>query len=310
MADNFDTLTVEETPDKLPDVMADTFEIEESPAADFVMEAPQATTIDETSDFVIEEDAQMLPGSNTIVEQKAEDAPKETDWENDGDHSKFKSYFESKFHNVPRHSGQTIPGCERACSYCKDLLRELSKAMRSDLGGKIEEGWADQVYKKLNDHVEQLENAIDKLRANTSTKNKVFASPQVNLLVEGKCDRCDGDVPTWHDVENDRVVCLKCNAVVGSEGLEKVANTPHLNVYISPFERAIVGMLINGACAGGKNIEELWDKMDKKYKFSDREHLSIRQILADYGYPLILDRAKINENDGENDGEMSASYQA
>jgi hypothetical protein len=307
MADNINTMTVEEEANAVDVTYTDSpmYNTSNMAAEDFVVEETACA-----EDFVMEDAAKTLPGSTMTVEDEPEQDAKDTNWADDKDHSKFMPYFEGKFHTVPKHSGNTIPGCERAHSYCKDMQGELSKAMRSDLEGKIDEGWADEKYRQLNDHIERLEKQIKKLQTNTSTKNRVFASPEVRLVAEGKCDRCEGDVPTWHDVENDRVVCLKCNAVVGSDGLEKIANTPVINVMITPFQRAFIATLINGACSGGKNIEELWEKMEKKYKLDDKERLGLIQLLADYGYPLILDRAKIDENDGENNGELNRNYPA
>jgi len=291
MAENLDTIVVEEA---AADMVSDLTVEEPIPSMD-------------ASDFVVEEE--KIPGSEKPVEQEAVDSiPKETNWADDKDHSKFHIHVEIKKNKIPKHDGANIPGCERALAFVKDLQNELTKAMRTDFDGKIDESWADKQYKEFNDWIDRLKKQIDKLRAGTETKNKVFASPEVRLVAEGKCDKCEGDVPTWHDVENDRVICLKCNAVVGSEGLEKIANTPTINVYVSAFERACVGMIINGAVSQGKNIEDLYHKVEAKYKFTDREKLSIRQILSDYGYPQLWDRAKIEEDDGKNDGELMSNY--
>jgi hypothetical protein len=264
-----------------------------------VFEAPHSKPL------VVEEE--KLPGSDLVVTEEPEQAAKDTDWANDGDHSKFTQYLKDKLSKIPQHSGQSIPGCERAISYCKDLSNQLMKAVRSDLHGKLDEVEMDKHYKQLDDMISRLKAQIDKLRANTST---VHAAVESQLIVEGKCDTCVGDVPTWHDVENDRVVCLKCDAEVGSEGLHKVANTPKLNTIVTAFERAIVGSLVNGAVSGGKNIELLWDKLDAKYKFSDREKLSLAQILSDYGFCQILDRVKIGDGDSDNNGELARNYHA
>jgi hypothetical protein len=267
-------------------------------AEDFIVEEPESV--------VVEED-RMLPGSTITVEDEPEPTEKETDWENDKDHSKFMPHFEAKFHRVPKHSGNTIPGCERAHSYCKDMQGELSKAMRGDLEGKIDESWADEKYRLLNDHIERLEKQIKKLQTNTSTKNRVFAAPEVRLIAEGKCDKCPGDVPTWHDVENDRVVCLKCNAVVGSQGLDKIANTPVINVMITPFERFLVSTIINSSVSQGKNIEDTFKKLDDKYKLTSREIASVRQLVMDYGFPMPpTDRAA----DDDEPVELMKNYQA
>jgi hypothetical protein len=48
-----------------------------------------------------------------------EDAPKETDWIHDGDHSKFISYITMKLNGIPLHSGQTTVGCEKALAHSR-----------------------------------------------------------------------------------------------------------------------------------------------------------------------------------------------
>jgi hypothetical protein len=252
--------------------------------------------------------AEKLPGSDAVVVEEEEQAAKDTNWADDKDHSKFRSHFEESLTKGPPHSGGSIPGCERYIAFTKNRLNELSKAMRSDFQGAIDEAWADGMYKKLQDDSEKLESHLDKLRTNTS--HKTMAAVQTRLIAEGKCDKCEGDVPTWHDIANDQVVCLKCEAVVGSEGLTKVAGTPVINVFVSAFERAIVGSLVNGSVAGGKDMNLLYEKLDGKYKFTDREKLAIRQLVADYGFPQILDRVKIDDGDNENDGELARNYHA
>lgn len=282
---------------------------------DFIFEDGCDTRCDDQKEQVMEveeEDDKQIPGSTMSITQEAEDdIVHETDWENDKDYGKFSEYFKSKISSIPKHSGETIPGCERAMSYCKDLQRELSKAMRGDLDGKIDESWADKQYKKLNDYIDRLKAQINKLMSKSQTKDKLFASVTTRLVAHGSCDNCNCEVPTWHDTENDQVVCLNCNTVVGSNGTDsvvKIAQTPVINIMISAFERAIVSTLLNASVSGGKNIEEIYDKLNKKYKFTDREVLAIRQLLADYGMPMIQDRAKIDENDGENDGEFSENF--
>lgn len=254
---------------------------------------------------VREED--KIPGSDAVMEVEEEQSAKDTDWENDQDHSKFPAYFEQKINSIPKHNGQNIPGVERALSYCKEMLNVLSKAMRSDHEGKIDEVWADKQYKSVQDMIDRLEKHRDKLRSGTS--HKTMASPQVRLIAEGKCDKCNSNVPVWHDVENDRVVCLTCNAEVGTEELVKVANTPVINVYITAFERACVSSMINGAVSQGKNIEETFKKLDSQYKFTDREKMALRQLVADYGFAMPpMDRSR-DEKDDE-PSELMKNYSA
>jgi hypothetical protein len=296
--------------------MAESFEIGEDglvAEAELVSLPPQSFEVAEdlvTPPAETLEVAETLPGSDAVVDPAQEEqAAKDTNWADDKDHSKFPSHFEASLKNGPRHSGESIPGCERYIAFCKDRLNELSKAMRSDFQGAIDETWADSKYKSIQDDIEKLTAHLDKLRSKTS--HKTMAAVQTRLIAEGKCDRCEGDVPTWHDVANDQVVCLKCEAVVGSGGLTKIAGTPMINVFVSAFERAIVGSLVNGHVTGGKDMNLLYKKLDAKYDFTDRERLAITQLVADYGFPQILDRVKLGDEDlTENDGELARNYQA
>lgn len=274
-----------------------------------VMEVMEDATLDPAAQVMVVEEpvdeSRRIPGSDAVIEVEEEQAARDTDWENDQDHSKFIGYIKDKIHNrIPRHSGQMM-GCERAISHLKGCQNELRTAIRSDTDGKIDELEAEQLYKDTQEMIDRLQLQIDKLR----TDGKKSAKVEVQLVAEGQCERC-GDVPTWHDVEHDRVVCLMCESEVGSEELTKVANTPKITVFVSAFERAIVGSIIDSAVSNGKNIEDTFDKLNEQYKFTDREVLSIKQTLADYGFPCILDRAKVGDQDTENNGELARNYSA
>ncbi|MFA5024664.1 MAG: hypothetical protein WC523_06985, partial [Patescibacteria group bacterium] len=85
-------------------------------------------------------------------------------------------------------------------------------------------------------------------------------------------------------------------------GLEKTANTPILNVYMNPWENAVVRTIINATVSGGKNIEEVFEHLSKKYSFTSREKLAIASLCSDFGYPVYLDRGRIGEESDPSDG--------
>lgn len=241
----------------------------------------------------VEDYAAYVPGSDMeFVEEEevVEEAP--GDWANDGNHAAFVDYVKDKMRKIPRHSGETISGCERAKAFLNKLDNEISKAMRSDFEGVIDEGEVDNLRKSINDMTERLEKQIKKLKANGKT-----AHMDVRLVAEGSCQECESEVPMWHDTANNRMVCLHCEADANNtdERIEKTATTPVLNVYMTPFERAIVGILVNSKVSAGRNIEETYLKLKNKYNFNPREELSIQQLVADYGYPVFKDRGLLNE---------------
>ena len=246
---------------------------------------------------------ELVPGSTVRFEEdKAEDKPvqQETDWAKDGDHSKFVAYIVTKKNNIPKHSGETTAGCERALHYLKSLDLEISKAMRTDLKGLIDEQKVDAIRKEIETMTDKLNKQINKLNG-----KKRKADLEVRLVSRGQCEKCNSEVPMWEDIKNNKMVCMSCNAEVGADsecsecdnGLEKEAGTAVVNLYITPFERAIVSTLINSTVSGGKNINDVFDHLNKKYAFTDREVLSLTQLVADYGYPIFVDRGRVGDKE-------------
>lgn len=247
--------------------------------------------------LVEEDDADMaaltIPGSEVQFVEEDEVQEKPKDWANDGNHAAFVDYVKDELTKIPRHSGETIPGCERAKAFLKKIDNEISKAMRSDFGGVIDEGEIDKLRKSIDDMMDRLEKQIKKLKGSGKT-----ADLNVRLVSEGSCKKCESNVPMWHDVSGDRMVCLHCEAAEHSNDdsrIEKTATTPVLNVYMTPFERAVVGIMINSKVSAGRNIEETYMKLKNKYNFNPREELAIQQLVADYGYPVFKDRGLLNE---------------
>lgn len=241
---------------------------------------------------VVEESVDLLPGSDVKWEPEPEPEEKHTDWANDGDHAQFVMYVKDKLSKVPRHSGQTIPGCERAAAYLKSLDSDISKAMRSDVDGKIDESEIDAVRDQINTGVDRLESRIKQLRGNRKT-----AATEARLVSTGECKKCASVTPLWHDIKNDKMVCLHCEAEGRAEDgeLTKEATTPVLNVYMTPFERAIMATIINSKVSAGRHIEETYELMKNKYNFTPREELAIQQLISDAGFPFYKDRGRLNE---------------
>ena len=239
---------------------------------------------------------EMLPGSDMAMdlqspskEPEHKEIAKVTNWADDKDFSKFLDHMEKELKNIPYHTGKTMLGCERAINFLKQKQSEITKAIREDLKGEIDESQADRLYSKI-------EKDIDKLERHKSTLTKK-AAIEVNMFSEAICEKCNTNSPMWHNVPEDKLVCMACDAEKAPEKvLTKEAGTPKLNVYVSAFERAVVGILINGAVSSGKNIEELYNHLKNKYNFNPREELAIQQLVEDHGYPVFKDRGLINED--------------
>jgi hypothetical protein len=249
--------------------------------------------------IVVEE---VVPGSDIKFEEdKAEDKPEvQTDWAKDGDHSKFIAYIIERKNNIPKHSGETVVGCERALHYLKSLDLEISKAMRTDLKGLIDEQQIDSIRKEIEVMSERLNKQITKLQG-----KKRKADLEVRIISQGQCDKCSCETPMWHNVAESKMVCLSCNNEIDVEGecsecdkgIVAEAQTPRLNIYVSAFERAIFGTLIDSAVSGGHNINETYEKLKKKYELTPREELAIQQLVADAGYAMYWDRGRVGDKE-------------
>ena len=106
------------------------------------------------------------------------------------------------------------------------------------------------------------------------------------------CPTCK--IKLWKAAEG-MYECISCEAVF-ERPLTKEAGTPKLTLIMTPFERAVTGAIINGFVSHGKNPEEVYAHFKEKYKFSDRDELSIQQVLADMGYPMLKDRGHIGDS--------------
>lgn len=240
-----------------------------------------------------DEPSELLPGSELQVDDEMwaddeEEEEAESDWENDRDHAQFIIYITKKLDKIPKHSGNTEIGCERAKHFLKGMDNEIRDAMRTDHDGKIDEIELAQVQEKINDMISKLESHIKKLTAGIKTK----------IITSGVCPVCESSTPMWEKTATSEQVCMSCDSVFKDNKLVKKAATPSLQVYMTPFERACVGMIINGVVSSGKQIEEVYKFVKEKYELSDREELAIQQLLADHGYPIHKDRGHIGE-DGE-----------
>jgi len=84
-------------------------------------------------------------------------------------------------------------------------------------------------------------------------------------------------------------------ASISGEEFVKEATTPRVQLVMTPFERAITGIIINSVVSAGKPFEDVYESLKKKYSFTDREELTIMQLLMDMGQPIFKDRGTIGE---------------
>lgn len=163
--------------------------------------------------------------------------------------------------------------------------------------------------KAAKTHAETVHNGEDiafsdydeskKAEVNCECKIEKVAVPEDN-----NCPKCK--IKLWKAAEG-MYECIACDAVF-EHTITKEAGTPRVQLVMSPFERAICGIITNGVVSQGKNAEDVYAELKKQYKFSDRDELSIQQLLTDLGYPVARNFMQVSKDN--NDIEFSTNYQA
>jgi len=215
-------------------------------------------------------------------ESPASDKPKS--YRETKDVKQFMDFLKSEMARIPAfeaaRGNQSL--MERSLGQWKSLDGHCSQALRGDYDGTIDVETLDKARQFIESTIDALEDA---LHAMTEMKR----SRKKQRRRRGEAD---------HD-------------------MTKEATAPHFSGFqmvITPFQRAIVGSLINGKVSGGRNMEELYEEATKKYKLNDREQLEILAILADFGYPIFKDRLRVGDSEdpsrAEGFGEWQSQYQA
>lgn len=272
----------------------------------------------EPDDLVLEEgpskpDTLNLPVILITPEPDKEEAaekvepPRDTNWETDGDHSKFLIHLHNKLSGIPPHSGQTTVGCEKAISYLKRLDKEISRAVQGDEDSKIDEAEAEKLRDMIYDYIDQLEGAYEVLIDKKKKRKKAALKLGKKVLArfnDGKNTQyfisvSNGSDETLLPVELDEPTPEQVQAFLASEeqSLKKEAHTAKIVLVEDPFLHAITRILINSHVTHGRNIEEVYVGLRDKYKFTDREELSIQEMLGLKGLWLQKDLARIGEKD-------------
>lgn len=219
----------------------------------------------------------MLPGSSMSLADDEEDKPDEKEdvpgtWRDDGDVRDFENYVQDAYSKIPNHDGTTILGCERAINYLKNLDREVSKAISLDKNMVLDVGSLDGYRVNMMNDMMTLKQHIKKLQRQIREQH-------------GK--KAFSDTPM---------------KIAGSEAeFTKEATVARPQLIMTPFERAISGMIVNAVVSSGKSFEDVYELLKKKYAFTDREELAVMQLVSDMGYPIFKDRGSYGKDNLEID---------
>nr|BDD46219.1 hypothetical protein 51 [bacterium] len=217
-----------------------------------------------------DDDGLYLPGADVayVDEPEPEPEPQMSNWVDDRDVTCFMEYLQGAYPgNIPRHDGRSISGCERAYAYLNRLNSEVSEAVRKDVSHVLDMDYIEKARVNMMRDMSTLKEHMGKLKKKLKTSTSGDKTEQA-LISMGKEAR---------------------------EEIEKEATVARQQVVLTPFERAISGILINSVVSGGHPFEDVYDFLKNKYKLDDREELAILQVVMDSGFPIFKDRGTIGK---------------
>jgi hypothetical protein len=239
----------------------------------------------------------LLPGAEVrLSDLNEEDDERETDYANDRDLSKFMGHVSDLYPSqIPQHDGTSTVGCERAISFLDRLNGDISKAIREDQENVLDIAKLEDVRVNIMRDVLVLKDHLSKLKKQIKDshgqKSSTAAAPSV---------------PNWKNASGQEVPFDKLKE---TGELEKKAATPrNLVIAVSPFERAISGMMINAHISAGHPMEEVYGSLKKKYGLTDREELSIMQLCMDSGFPIFKDRGSYSEEASDDEEKRGIDF--
>lgn len=218
----------------------------------------------------------LIPGSQVSTQELfGDDEERETDYANDGDLSKFMDHVKELYPSkIPSHDGKSTVGCERAISFLDRLNSDISRAIRDD-------------HENLLD-ISELENIRLNIMRDVLVLKDHLGSLKKQIKENHGKKSAGKTVPDWKS-PSGRV--MSYNDLKKADDITKEAATPrNIVIAVSPFERAISGMMINAHVSSGHPMEEVYASLKKKYDLTDREELSIMQLCMDSGFHIFKDR--------------------
>jgi len=235
-----------------------------------------------------DEKISIIPGSEAKESDFEEEEPDEDegDYANDGNINKFMKYISEIYPaKIPKHDGTTTLGCERAKSWLERLDREISNVIRKDQDGVLDINALENIRTNILSDVAKLSKHINVLKTKFKDQNKKKASVD------------ERGIPHWVDSSGNEV---------DYTSLKKEAATPNkMFISVSPFERAISGIMINAHVSAGHSMEEVYEFLNKKYAITPREELAIMQICMDSGFHIYKDRGTFSGIEKESDSKST-----
>lgn len=180
------------------------------------------------------------------------------DWHSLG-HSRFLDWLKDMITNVPKHSGKDTTGLEKAIAYFEAVDKEITKAMRADYKNEIDSAKAEEARAEIESGLERLIDRLEKVKATKykrHSKKTKKANEDFGLIKEA----------------------------------QKATHVGGIVVVVPLFISRLARVCINGMVSAGHDIETTFDKLNKKYKLTNREQVELIQLIEDMGYQVRRDR--------------------
>ena len=179
----------------------------------------------------------------------------------------FCDWLQNMLGTIPRHSGKDSAGLERAFAYLEALDREISKAVRMDLKNQIAIDAVEAAREEIHKGLDRLHDRLEKVMTNKYPKRK-----------GKKKKKADGQ-------SDDLVKEAKSTRISG------------ITITVPLLISGIARTCINSMVSAGKDLEDTFDKLAKKFDLTPREEFEAFQLLADMGYAIRRPRGTLRNEE-------------
>lgn len=222
----------------------------------------------------------IFPEEEIVVEEPEEVEVNDDPWS--WSVKEFLPWLDKMMKQVPTHSGKETVGLERAIAYLQKVDKEISKAVRSDFNNNIDIDMVEKARDEIQRGIERLEDRHEMVTSNKYRKKRKKKA----------------------DDESDELV----------KEAQKSTHVGGIVVSVPLFISHLARVLINGMVSGGHDIEDMFVKLEKKYKLTDREKAELVQLLQDMNYPVRRDRGFMLDEEvdtrSSDNFDWSANYSA
>lgn len=235
---------------------------------DVLTEFSEEMPFEEHDDSII-----LIPGSDLPLEEEEEEEVEEVekDWAHDRDPNAFMSYIMDMYPSkIPRHSGQSTVGAERASNFLNAINKEISEAVKTDRDGVLDIDILEDVRVRIMNDLLTLKSLIKKLQKGVKDKHNKSSSTNNDIVKE--------------------------------------ATTPRVQLIMTPFERAMTGIIVNAVVSAGRPFEDVWEFLKKKYDWTDREEIAYLQLIQDLGFTIFKDRGMVGEEVGSDSSKQGVDF--